>query len=102
DDNRRTGHTINYRETDVNVLVDDGIEYLNDPYRVSVTFFTKAVPPPEAREHRVPVAMSAINPGAVALLALCALAAGLLAMRKRLPLPGRSEARAEAPAWKDE
>src|SRR5690606_6975796 len=96
------GHELRNRETDVKVLVVDGIEYLNDPNRVSVKFFTKAVPPPGAREQRVPVAMSAINPVAVALLALCALAAGLLAMRKRLPLPGRSEARAEAPAWKDE
>lgn len=96
------GYELRNRETDVKVLVVDGIEYLNDPNRVSVKFFTKAVPPAGAREQRVPVAMSSVNPVAVAVLALFALAAGLVAMRKRLPLPRRSEVRAETPTWKDE
>lgn len=96
------GYELRNRETDVKVLVVDGIEYLNDPNRVSVKFFTKALPPAGAREQRVPVAMSSVSPLALALLALFALAGGLVAMRKRLPLPRRSEVRDEAPTWKDE
>lgn len=96
------GYELRNRETDVKVLVVDGIEYLNDPNRVSVKFFTRAVPPAAAREQQVAVTMSAMNPLALGVLALIALVGGLVAMRKRLPLPRRAEARNEAPSWKDE
>ncbi len=96
------GYELRNRETDVKVLVVDGIEYLNDPNRVSVKFFTRAVPPAGAREQQMPVAMSSFSPVALVVLALMALAGGLVAMRKRLPLPRRAPAATEAPSWKDE
>lgn len=96
------GYELRNRETDVKVLVVDGIEYLNDPNRVSVKFFTRAVPPTAAREQQVAVRMSSMNPLALVVLALVALAGGLLAMRNRLPLARRAEMRDETPTWKDE
>jgi type III secretion protein J len=100
---QRPGANVADRETDLKVVIKDGIVGLNDVNKVTIKFFTigqnQGAVPKVARTGAVPAALSSISPltlaiaaGFVVLLALILALSGRLRGKKPPPKP-------QAPVW---